>query len=87
MGSMRAAGPVEVKVTYFRKGDRSHQASTGEPLGIPIEELREQFGGEVGEVEDPFGDRHRISLSPQMPNGKDVYVGIAFEFQMQEHGH
>lgn len=87
MPAMRPTGPVNVKVVYFRKGDRAHQTQAGEPLGVPIEELREKFGGHVGYVDDPFGGRHRISLKPQMPNGRDVYVGIGFEFHREDHSH
>ncbi|MDQ2827631.1 MAG: hypothetical protein M3Y74_01060 [Chloroflexota bacterium] len=58
---------VRMEVVAFQDGDPQYQVidQTGQisNMGVPLGELRERLGGDVGELTDPVvGKTHRISL-------------------------
>jgi hypothetical protein len=76
-------GIVTVKVTAFETGDANHQRHGGQGnKGILLEELRKRFGGDEGEMIDPFlGQKHSISLKPWSHlDPTTTYISIAFHF-------
>jgi len=81
---LEADGPVSMRVSYFKKGDKQHMVfADAVPIvntGVPIEELREQFGADRGFVKDPFGEAHEVILDPRLSSGNDIMVDIAFRF-------
>jgi hypothetical protein len=69
---------------YLQQGDPQLKAPTPTggtiQTGIPIEELRERIGGDEGYLEGPTGERHFISIPPELPNGKGIVAHIRVAF-------
>lgn len=79
----RPTGEVTLKVTFFdaRDKERFLTGSDGSkvPVGVPIKRLRSRLGGgDTGFIRDPFGGLHRVSIPPEIQDGRDVFARIAF---------
>ncbi|QBD78647.1 hypothetical protein EPA93_22710 [Ktedonosporobacter rubrisoli] len=59
-------GNVTVHIVAFQKGDPRYQFASGKgDKGLSIAQLRKRFGGDEGEIPDPYsGQMHPISLKP-----------------------
>lgn len=77
-------GTVTVSVTAFQAGDPKFQRRGGQSgnRGIPLADLRKQFGGDEGDVIDPhLGQKHRVSLKQWATSDPvSTFIEITFRF-------
>ena len=76
-------GTVEFKLVSFLTGDPAYQKADGSGnLGMSIAQLRNLFGGDEGEIVDPFKQEvHPISLKPWTNADPDqTFLHFSFRF-------
>ncbi len=77
-------GNVIVRITAFQKDDPRYQLASGKGnKGLSIAQLRKRFGGDEGEIPDPYlGHMHHISLKPWANEDPEkTFLQISFRIQ------
>ncbi len=77
-------GNVTVRIVGFQKGDPRYQLASGKgDKGLSIAQLRKRFGGDEGEISDPYhGHLHHISLKPWANKDPEkTFLYISFRIQ------
>ena len=73
-----------VSIEYVRAPDLEDIVAEGGrklPRGVAIEELRATFGGNIGTLRDPLGNRQRVELDPGVPDGEGIRVKITYQVE------
>ncbi len=77
-------GNVTVHIVAFQRDDPRYQLASGKGnKGLSIAQLRKRFGGDEGEIPDPYhGDMHHISLKPWANEDPEkTFLHISFRVQ------
>jgi hypothetical protein len=77
-------GRGELQLVFVRRGDPRLLSPTPSgrslPVGIPIQELRSQLGGNEGLITTPTGERYKVTIPPEYRDDDDVMVLLQFRF-------
>ncbi len=77
-----APGPVHMRVDFFKLGDPGYTDLGPDgakfPMGQPVEELRAQFGGDRGSVQDGWGNSHELVIPADVRDGEENWASIRF---------
>lgn len=75
-------GTVTVQIEVFQEENRRSKREGSGKTGISLAQLRQMFGGDEGEMADPYhGKMHRISLRPwDDADAEKTFLHITFRF-------